>query len=119
MVIPINNRLPVERGKLTIDVTYLFFYLFFSFYISRNLITGWDDIQYENNFFLPTRVNFQEFFIALQTIHKSFGIIQSVNRKNDLAAAVFCFYFIPECSDQQLFGSIPEFIIIYPNWEKV
>src|SRR5690349_7424791 len=95
MGVPVYDRLPGSGRYLSIDGAYLLFYLLFSFGVSLNIIPRRNNVQNEHYFFAPLRELIKEKFKCIQAVHQTFGIIEPVNRENDLLSFEIISYFSP------------------------
>src|SRR5436305_15037509 len=68
---------------------------------------------------MPFRMVRQEFSISIQPVINPFGIVQPVNRKNDLLVIKLFLQALTDTYNIFIKTGIPEFLVIYSNREKI
>src|SRR5688572_22187565 len=81
MIISVDQRLPLQSRKSSVNRAHLFLDLFSSIYIFRNGIPRRNYIEHKNNLFSPLRIILQKFFEALKAVAESFCIIKPIDRE--------------------------------------
>src|SRR5688572_29953518 len=119
MGVPVNDRLPGYGRYLSIDSSYLLFYLLFSFGVSLNIVTRRNYVQDEHYFFAPLGVMIEEMLEGIQAVHQTLGIIEPVNREDDLFAFEIISYLGPVLSCFRIVACFVEFLIIDAYGEQI
>src|SRR4051812_31322446 len=111
MVVPVDNRLPLNGRIFSIDGADQFFEHFFSLSVSRNIISRWNYVLNKDYFLSPFRMIIEELVIPLQPVHEPFRVVLPVNRENNFLISKSSFELIDLLIHTRIISGTKLFIV--------